>query len=361
MIVSLIVFFAVLAVLVLVHEFGHFITAKKKGIRVDEFGFGFPPRLFGIKKGDTFYSFNLLPLGGFVKIFGEDNGPSSDPKSFSSKSISERAGVIAAGVFFNILLAVFLFALISWLGMPVDAENPPFPGKIKDANITIIDVLPHSAAEAVELKIGDKILSLAANDGQVIRPVKISDVREFSQNYRGSEIFIEILRRNEPMSFNIILPEQEKDGAILGITMVKIGIFQAPWYFAPLAGIELTAATAARTMAGLGILLGMVFSGDSVAGLVSGPVGIFGIVSGSIDFGPVFLLSLIAALSVNLAIINLVPFPALDGGRLLFLVIEAFRGRPISQKIGGLAHAAGFAILIILMVVITYYDLRTTF
>lgn len=361
MIVSLIVFFAVLAVLVLVHEFGHFWAARRKGIKIEEFGFGFPPRLFGIKKGETLYSFNLLPLGGFVKIFGEDSVNSQDPENFASRGVGQRAAVIAAGVFFNLILAYFLFSFVFWLGMPVDADDPLWKSGVQNPRITIIDVLLFSPAAAIGLEKGDKIIELKS-EGQSIKPSAIVDVQNFINENQGSTVNLQILRKRKELNFRIALPQdRQADEGILGIAMANIGIFKKPIIAALWSGMKETLSTILRTFAGLIFILKLLFSGENVSGLVSGPVGIFSIVGSSLNFGYAYLLTLIATLSVNLALINFFPIPALDGGRLLFLAIEALRGRPISQKAAGLAHSLGFAILILLMAIVTYYDLKIRF
>jgi len=359
MFITFIAFFAVLAVLILVHELGHFLAARKHKVGVEEFGFGFPPRLASFKKGETLYSFNLLPLGGFVKITGEDASQSDNPKNFASRSIAQRASILVAGVFFNLILAYFLFSFVVWIGMPVNANDPLWQGRVSDPQIMVIDVFKGSSAAAAGIETGDKIVAMRPESGAELLPSTINQMQDFTKIHRGENVGVVVLRDGDELRLSAFLPENnELNQGILGIAMANIGTFQQPWYSALWSGLEMTIATFARTMKGLAILIGMLVSGEQVAGLVSGPVGIFSIVASSIDFGIPFLIVLIATLSVNLAFINLIPFPGLDGGRLLFLAIEGLRGRPISQKIGGLAHAIGFVILILLMVVITYYDFK---
>ncbi|MBI5787204.1 MAG: site-2 protease family protein [Candidatus Niyogibacteria bacterium] len=359
---AILAFFIVLAVLVLAHEFGHFISAKKYGVRVEEFGFGFPPRLFSFSIGESLYSFNLLPLGGFVRILGENGEDSQDPSNFSSRPAYQKAVMLSAGIFFNLVLAAVIFSFVFWLGMPVDADDPMWASKAADARISVIGVVKDSAAEGSGLKPGDFILSLESVNAENFEPRDITDIQDFIKESAGKEIVVEVGRGEAKISLPVLLPESEiEDGVVLGIAMAKIGIVREPWYKAPVSGTRLTASAFWGTAKGLWRILTLLFSSNSVSGMVSGPVGIFSAVSGTLDFGPPFLLSLIALLSVNLALMNLLPLPALDGGRLLFLVFEKIRGRPINQKTGGLAHAAGFAILILLMAVITYYDVKNGF
>lgn len=352
---DIVIFIVVLAVLVLAHEFGHFIAARRKGVRVEEFGFGFPPRLFGFQKGETFYSFNLLPLGGFVKISGENDVDSSDPRNFASHGVRTRASILSAGVFFNIILAFIIFSSAVSIGMPVDAGDPLWSGRVRDKAVTVVEILPESAAETAGLIIGDKILSLEADAARVVT-TGVSDVHEFTVNHAGRPIKIEIDRNGQKNILSAVLSENKI--APLGVATAEIGKIDVPWYKIPWVGLELTFLTAWRTLGGFFHIFQMLFSGQSVAGFISGPVGIFSIVSGSIDMGLAVIMSLVAVLSINLAIINLIPIPGLDGGHLLFLAVEAARGRPVGRKISGLAHAAGFAILIMLMLVVTYLDIK---
>lgn len=357
MLVTFIAFFAILLVLVLVHELGHFLAARKHGVKVEEFGFGFPPRLGGIKKGETLYSFNMLPLGGFVKIFGEDSAFSDDPRSFASKSIPKRASMLVAGVFFNLILAYLLFSFVLWFGMPVDASDPLWEGRVGDSQITILDVMKESAAERAGLQIGDVLVGLQSEE-EILLPETIGQIQSFTRQHQGEVTGITVLRDEKQFQLSATLSGEGSEEGILGIAMADIGIVREPWYRALWSGFRMTIATFTGTVKGLALLVGMLVSGESVSGLVSGPVGIFSIVGSSMEFGMSFVLVLVATLSVNLALINLIPFPALDGGRLLFLAIEGVRGRPINQKVSQWAHAVGFSLLILLMIIITYYDVK---
>ncbi|MEK7566967.1 MAG: site-2 protease family protein [Patescibacteria group bacterium] len=355
MILDIAIFIIVLAVLVLAHEFGHFLAARKNGVRVDEFGFGFPPRLFGFKRGQTLYSLNLFPLGGFVKIAGENEAESSDSENFASKSLFSRASILFAGVFFNIVLAFIIFSVVVPLGIPVDAEDPYWQLRVRDTAITVVEVLKGSSAELAGFKTGDRVLTLETISGGIIKPSHVFEVQDFTRANAGQSAIIEIERRGQKIVLSANLAEGE---APLGVATAKVGKIASPWYAVPWVGLELTAFAVWRTLEGFFFILKLLFSGQSVAGFISGPVGIFSLVSGILDFGPVILMTFVATLSINLAIINLMPFPALDGGRLLFLMIEGLRGKPLSRRIGGLAHALGFAILIMLMAIITYLDIK---
>ncbi len=354
MILDIAIFIIVLAVLILAHEFGHFIAARRNGVRVDEFGFGFPPRLFGFKYGGTLYSLNLFPLGGFVRIAGENEAVSDDPDNFASKNLPARASIIVAGVLFNVILAFIIFSAIAGFGVPVDTEDSYWSGRIDTKALTVVEVLKNSPAEKSGFKMGDEILTLKSVS-ESVTPRSTSEIQEFTKANAGDKIDVEIKRRSE----NFILSADLDEGAApLGIATADVGKIKARWYLAPIVGLELTFLAVLRTLQGFFFILTLLFSGESVAGFVSGPVGIFTLVSGVLDFGPTVFFAFIATLSINLAVINLMPIPALDGGRLLFLIIEALRGKPVSRKVGNLAHGLGFAILIMLMIIITYLDIK---
>jgi regulator of sigma E protease len=355
---SIILFIIVLAVLILSHEFGHFIVAKKSGMRVDEFGFGFPPRLFKFKKGDTTYSFNLIPIGGFVKIYGEDGedgcgasegrATSEDPRSFSSKSHGIRAAVIGAGVFFNLLLAWFLLSLGFLTGLPTSIASAPANTEIKDIKIIIVAISPNSPAAQAGLKPGDEIIGFA----------KIEDAQKFINENKGKEIELKYKRGGEISSAKLIprINPPEGQGAI-GIAMDEAGIVKLPFYKAIWQGLKMTYhLTIAIAVAIFSFIVAAV---KGLAGFesVMGPVGIVAATGVVAKLGFAYFLSFIALLSINLAVINIIPFPALDGGRLFFLLIEKIKGSAINPRFSSIVHTVGLAILLILMIAITYKDI----
>ena len=248
---TILIFIIILALLVLSHEFGHFIVAKKTGMEVEEFGFGFPPRLFSIKKGGTLYSFNALPLGGFVKIKGEEGGFSDEPDSFASKPAYTRLLVLAAGVVFNFVLGYILLLFLA-----------------------------------------------------------LYDISWYAIFGRAFEYL----------------------GLVIMLTI------QAFWGVIKLA-----------------------LSGGDISGFIAGPVGIVSIIGDTMSAGLPYLIQLTAFLSINLAIINILPIPALDGGRVFFILIEAVTRRKINPKISSVAHATGFALLLLLLAVVTIYDISRLF
>ena len=357
---NILIFFIILLVLVIVHEFGHFFTAKKFGIRVDEFGFGFPPRLFGIKKGETEYTLNLLPIGGFVKIFGENpddenmNGPDRE-RSFVNKPKWQQAIVLFAGVLANFLLAWLLFSFGFMSGLPTAVGSEIGKGELTDVNLVVVSVSPESPAEMAGLKSGDKIVFIS-KDGLSTTFISPETVR--SMVAPGGEIEIGYTRGKDPTQNLVkITPDENAKGEhVIGIAMDQIGIAKLAILPAFWEGMKLSLYITKSTAVGLFTLIVDGLKGQGSLESVTGPVGMVGIVGDAYDFGFVYLLSFAALISINLAIINLVPFPALDGGRLFFLLIEKIKGSAMNPKVANTANMVGFGILILLMLVITYRD-----
>ncbi|MBI2627785.1 site-2 protease family protein [Candidatus Nomurabacteria bacterium] len=372
---NILIFVIILLVLVLVHEFGHFFTAKKFGIRVDEFGFGFPPKIFGVKKGETEYSLNLLPIGGFVKIFGENpddentNGPDKE-KSFVNKAKWKQAIVLFAGVFANFLLAWILFSIGFMSGLPTSVGNEVRGYALEDVNLMIVSVAPDSPAQKAFLKSGDKIISVKnlpagkTNSFDILDEINPDTLKSFIVSHPKEGIEISYLRgKDKNVQIAKITPIiNSADGKpMIGISMDMIGTAKLPFFTALLEGMRLNWFVTKNTAVGLYTLILEGIQGKGSFASVTGPVGIVGIVGDAYQFGFVYLLSFTALISVNLAIINLIPFPALDGGRLFFLLIEKIKGSRLNPKFANAANLIGFSILILLMLVITYHDVVKLF
>lgn len=364
---NILIFFIILLVLVLVHEAGHFFSAKFFKIRVDEFGFGFPPKLFGIKKGETEYSFNVLPIGGFVKIFGEDpndentNGPDKE-RSFVNKPKWQQAIVLFAGVFMNFVLAWMLFSFGFMSGLPTSTSNTPENVTLENAYLTIVSVLPDSPAELAGLEAGDKIIYLT-NGVNTTSSITPDSVKEFITTYGDKEIEFGYIdgKSNETTVAKLTPTLNTDQKPSIGIAMDEIGIAKLSFFPAFLEGFKLTWNVTVGTAVGLYTLIADGVRGVGSFASVAGPVGMVGIVGDASQFGFAYLLSFAALISVNLAIINLIPFPALDGGRLLFLLIEKIKGSRINPKVANTANSIGFLILITLMLVVTYHDIIKLF
>ena len=336
-------FIFVFGIVVLVHELGHFLVAKKVGIRADEFGLGFGKKIFAVKHGETTYSLNLIPLGGFVKLAGMDGNEEVETgKSYNEKNVWQKMAVIVSGPLMNFLLAFLLFAFIfSWYGVPVNVSN----------STEIGNILPGYPAEKAGLQPGDKIL--AVNGEQV----------------RNWEQVVGIVNRNpnKPTAFTVerdnrqfqvkITPrlEQERKVGLIGITPKVITEKLGPWAAIKNGFLQTVGITWAIIIGLKQMIMGQ------IAGDVSGPLGIAQMAGQAAKTGMENLLRLTAVLSINLGLFNLLPIPALDGGRLFFLGIEAVRGKPIEPQKEGMVHLVGFMLLIFLLLIVTYKDITRLF
>ncbi len=358
MIVTVIAFIVILSILVLIHELGHFLVAKKLNIKVEEFGFGFPPRVFGIKRGETLYSINLLPVGGFVKLFGEDAAGGGSVKqtkkekemsvamlkrAFFARPIWQRFAVVVAGVFMNFLLAVII---ISYLFTVQGVATP-------SDNIHVTEVQKGSPAALANIKTGDIITSI---NGE-----KITSTEQFISTVRksgGKEISLGIEKNGKAETVKLTPRINTPEGqgpvgvGISNITVKKYPFWQAPYY-----GTLETLKFSWLIFAGLGqMVAGLVTKGAAPEG-VAGPVGVAQLTGQAVSYGVNATLWFAALLSINLAVLNVLPIPALDGGRLFFIAIEFVTRRKINPKYEGYAHAVGLALLLTLMVVITVFDI----
>jgi regulator of sigma E protease len=363
-ILNILLFAAILATLILVHEFGHFIVAKKSGIRVDEFGLGFPPKLWAKKWGETTYTLNLLPFGGFVKIFGEDpndentNGPDRS-RSFVHKPRYIQAMVLIAGVTFNFLFAALLLSIGFMVGMPssIDEGSAKYA---KDQHILITKVGDNSPASKAGLKIGDTIVAIVADNTTLqdtsLTPVAIQQLVLSHADKRISLVY----KRNGQTKTETLVPIRNaiagyNDPAI-GIAMDTVGTVVLPIHKAFFEGFTFAGSLFVQTIVGLYHLITGIFTGHSNLSQVTGPVGIVGLVGEASRMGFIYLVTFTSLISINLAVINLLPFPALDGGRLLFVIIEAIKRSPINAKYTNALNYGGFVILIGLMLLVTFHD-----
>lgn len=348
---TILIFLLVLSLLVFVHEFGHFITAKRAGVKVHEFGFGFPPRLIGIKRGDTIYSINWVPLGGFVKIKGEGGEERDESDSFSNKKISRRIFIVAAGVLMNLVLTAVLLTIGAGIGSPRAVPKGDRFAILKDPAVQIVSVLPESPADKAGIEVGDVILSV---DGEAAEEVESVRDKVASKDF----VNLRLKRGDEELEKNVettFLQEAGRWG--IGVALLHTAIVRYPWYIAPIRGIAETGIYIKEIALAFGRIIGDLFVGRPVTVDLQGPVGIAVLTGRVARLGFVYLLQFTALLSINLAFINVFPFPALDGGRILFLAIEGIRKKPISRKVEAMIHNIGFALLITLVMFVTYRDI----
>ncbi|KKR15428.1 MAG: Membrane-associated zinc metalloprotease [Candidatus Falkowbacteria bacterium GW2011_GWA2_39_24] len=369
MLLTIIAFIAVLSILVFAHELGHFWTARRFGTKCEEFGFGYPPRACGFYKNnqqkwvwlwgkkevsdasDTIYSINWIPVGGFVKIKGENGEGKTDVNSFAHKKIWQRALILSAGVIMNVILAGVLFSLGMMLGMPQMLDTVPKQATVSQPQIQIVQVLDKAPASG-QLKMGDIIMSV---DNQVF--IKNQELIDYTASKVDQPIAYVIKRGGKEQTIVVtpqIIPETGKGG--IGVAIAEVGIVKYPWYAALWYGFKTAIIMLWAIVLGLYELIKSLFTDQSLAGQVAGPVGIAALTGQMAHMGFVYLLNFTAILSLNLALINFLPLPALDGGRLLFLVIEKIKGKPVKQTTEALVHNIGFILLMLLVLIVTFKD-----
>jgi regulator of sigma E protease len=379
MLITALIFIAVLAVLVLVHEFGHFIVAKKSGMKVEEFGFGFPPRLIGVKKtssgwkvvfghskelpiegGDqtgqapdsTLYSINLIPLGGFVKIMGENNEQENDPRSFINRPFWGRFFTLVAGVTMNVILAWVLTSGGYIAGLPVALDNPedlPKNAQFINKQVAIIEVVKDFPAEKAGIKPTDIVLKIDGQDVTILQ-----DLQSYIRENAGKELVFTIKRGESTQDIKVQSQVPTEDQGPTGIALAYMGKLKYPVFTAFAEGAKTTVFQLKSIVVGLYEFFANKPSLDNLGG----PVRIAKLTGEVADLGWVYLLQFTSFLSLNLAILNILPFPALDGGRVLFLIVEKIRGKRNNQKIEQWANAAGFALLLLLMLLVTIKDVK---
>ncbi|MDP3996723.1 MAG: site-2 protease family protein [bacterium] len=362
---TIIIFIVILALLILVHELGHFLVAKKSGIRVDEFGLGFPPKAVSIKKGETEYSLNWIPFGGFVKIFGENpdeesiEGPDKE-RSFVHKNRAIQSAVLVAGVTFNMIFAWFLISLGFFVGMPASSEIYP---DVTNPKTMIVAVRPDSPADRAGLRTGDVLERLFSDSGSELTKPTVSEAYEFLNQEADSKVEVSYSGPHGRVGkVELMAEEGIADGRkVVGITMDSIGILKIGFFGSFWEGMKTTVMLTRAIAVALWGFVSDAFTGQADFSQVTGPVGIVGLVGEASDLGFSYLLSFTAIISIHLAVINLAPFPALDGGRLLFVAIEAIRRKAISPKIANTLNAIGFSLLILLMLVVTFKDIMKLF
>lgn len=354
-----IIFIIVIGVLVLVHEFGHFVFAKKAGMKVEEFGFGFPPRMIGWKKGETIYSINWIPFGGFVKITGED-GEVRGPGTFSSASFGQRMMVIVAGVMMNFILAALLLVIVNFFGLRIGLPDGNTI-HARDVKVQVISVSKNSPAEKAGFQPLDAIVGYRENGSEVMVE-DTESVQKAVASHAGHELVLEIERGSTQIELPVTprLNPPEGEGA-LGVSLALTGVVNYPWYESIWRGVSDAGILAINTIQGYYLLLKTLFVHGKLLADVSGPVGIATLTGQAARVGINYLLQFVAMISLNLAVLNIIPFPALDGGRALILIIEKVKGSPVRKNVEGWINMSGFYLLIALMLYITYKDIAKFF
>ncbi|TET84824.1 MAG: RIP metalloprotease RseP [Candidatus Nealsonbacteria bacterium] len=356
--VILIVFISLIGLIVL-HEFGHFAIAKKFGVRVEEFGIGYPPRIFGKKIGETLYSLNLLPFGAFVKIYGEEGGIES-AHSFTGKPIWQRALIILGGVVSFWIISAILLSIVFGMGVPQAISDTT---KAVNPKVQIVAVASGSPAEEAGIKVGDTIKEFSIFNSQ-FSINKVKEIQELTEKYKGEAITLTIERGKEVFDATLIprVSPPEGEGA-MGVGLVRTALTSYPWYLAPIKGVEACFNLTGSIVAGLSQVFGNLIQGKGLppGAQLMGPIGIGSLMTQAAHLGLAYYLQFIALISIYLAIFNILPIPALDGGKLLFLGIEKVRRKPVSQKIEQGITSIFFALLIALMIWVTIKDISRLF
>ena len=314
-----------LSLLIILHEAGHFFSARRLGVKVEEFNFGYPPRLFSFKRNGIVYSFNAVPFGGYVVIFDEEGKNKSTPGSFSSQSFLKRAIILLGGPVLNIIIAFFIFTGLFWKGMPVYLLPPSYSKDIVSP-VIISEINPQSPADLAGLKKGDKILSLKYLEN-TYSINSIEELQEKINEFKGKEIKLVIDRQKVEKEF-IITPRVNPPAGegSLGLALEVKADLKYPLSKAVFKAIEFLGVISRETMKGLISSFGKLFTKGDIKEFV-GPVGIVVIATKGFDIGISYGFYILGIISFGLAVFNFLPIPAVDGGRILFLLIEKLKKR----------------------------------
>lgn len=366
---AVVLFVIILLVLVVVHEFGHFIVAKLTKMKVDEFAFGFPPRLFAKKYGETTYAINALPLGGYVSIWGENgseedkkaHGAATHPRAFGNRPWWAQLLVLVAGVTMNMVLALFIFICISYGNVTVSADDAVFGSRIKNSSLLVAEVSHESPAFKAGIVPGSTIIKLSAS-GTVAPLTTATSLVSFIAAHQNSPFAITYKTPDGQLKSTVIAAVYGivPDKKALGVSLEEVGVVSTTFLEAVSMGFQKTVTITSLTLEGLTSVVTSAFQGDEVLSSLSGPVGIAKIVGQTSEYGLTAILTLIAVLSINLAIFNILPLPALDGGRMVVVIIETTLKRKIPYKYYSWVNVTGFLALMLLLIIVTINDIRVS-
>lgn len=356
--------------LVVVHEMGHFLAARRNGVEVEEFGIGFPPRAKVLtKKNGTEYTLNWLPLGGFVKLKGEHDSD-TEPGSYGAASLGAKLKILVAGVFMNLVAASVIFTVIALFGMPKsNLDRLPFYDKQQftvaaDTNIVknqtyLGFVSEDSPAARAGLVAGDEVVSIAGNEID-----SAEELREIVASEAGKTLeVIYINQEGSRQATEVTLNETFIEGqGHFGVDPIDTTVFRSTWS-APIVGVVTTLQYTDVSLRGLGYVVQNLFAGETeqATEAIGGPVATFKILSDTSSLGIIYVLFIIALISVSLAVMNILPIPALDGGRAFVTLLFRAIKKPLTKDIEELIHGTGFAFLMVLIVLITVVDVQRFF
>lgn len=359
---TFIAFILIFGLLVFVHELGHFLAAKKAGVKVLEFGIGLPPRIWSKKKGETTYAINLIPLGGYVKLFGEEGAKDDSPKNLQNKRPIQRIAIFAAGVFMNFLLAYLLLTgFYLFGGRAIIAGMEKYQGIVNTQRVVVAEVEAESPAAKEGIKAGDTILKVNGTEIFYSSDVskQVADSKRLEQDAavvlkRGDEI---LEKKLQTYTDKVTLDGREYEVQRIGILMENTGKVRAVWYMAPVIAAQETARLLYLSAEGLIDFFRTLISTFKLSENVGGVVAIYSLTGAAAGMGFDALLQLTIMLSLALAAFNILPFPALDGGHIMFVIIERITGKKISDNVKGLLNLIGFGLLLVLVIAITFSDL----
>lgn len=355
--ITFLVTFFLLSLLIFIHEFGHFLVAKREKVKVEEFGLGFPPRLFSKKIGETIYSINVIPFGGFVRLYGEESRVKGD-RAFSSKSVWSRIKITAAGVFFNYLFAFLIFLIVPLFGYVTVKSQESLPyTSFEELGIMVLDVEKNSPADKARVLRGDIVVQIDS-----FIPSDTESMIEYLKSKAGQVVHLTLKRKGKIVELELI-PRSvlKKNQGPTGMIVAPVGIVSYRFPFSLYAGLKNFLRTTESIISGFYNLIIGLFKEQKPSVDIAGPVGIFSLSASFLSFGFSSFLHFIGVLSINLAILNLIPFPALDGGRLLFLMIEGVSRKKLKESYEIWLHKIGFILLLLLLAYFTLKDIQRLF
>ena len=362
--ITILIVIAILILLIVTHELGHFIAAKLFGVRVEEFGVGYPPRALSFGTwGNTEYTLNWIPFGGFVRLFGED-ADARGKGSFNEAKHYKQAIILVAGVAMNALVAWLLFAAALHAGIPQVVDPGTLPPTAA-AHLEISDVVAGSPASVVGIATGDEILSMTDANGVALTTLTPQSVSNYVKVRGGQKIVVVYKHQDATSSATIIPANAVIPGSAatpaLGVGLVEVSNVSLPWREAFIQGLTNTREAFKTVGLSLWDLVTGIFRGSANLQDVVGPVGLVGVVGQAAQNGAGQVLALAGFIGVNLAIINLIPIPALDGGRLVVVAFEAITRRKSPPLLIQILNTIGIALIILLMITVTYHDIARLF
>lgn len=362
MILTAITFFIILTILVLIHELGHFTVARLIGVRVEEFGLGLPPRIWGKQFGNTQYTLNWLPIGGFVRLAGEDDDESQKAKAngkklkeyFWARSKKERTAILIAGVVMNFLLAVAITT-----GLLVHGVKEP------TGTVRVETVVAGSPAESAGLLVGDVVVGLSTSEKGLLEerervsPKTPKDLIAFINAHKGTMVYMSVTRAGTPQPIMSVVPRVEvpPGQGPLGVAISDLELRKYPLHEAPGKAVVINLMRARDMFVSLATTIGSLLSLKAPQADVAGPIGIAQVTGQAVKFGWLAVLEFASILSLNLAVLNILPIPALDGGRIAFVVLEKILGKKVHPAFEKSTHQIGMLILLGLIVLVSINDI----